>query len=175
MVGWKGYAAAGGVAAVLAGIAVYQVTTWRADARYANVVASNAVVMQAYADRATAAESAQRAEETRRQDDKDRIENETRLEIAGAQAAAAAAGTERDRLRKQLAVYTAGQRRPGANPATGAVGPSEPGSDAIGLLADLFTRADDTAGDMAQYADSLRIAGAACERSYNSLIPGNAP
>lgn len=163
------------VAGAGAAMAAHKITAWQKDAKYSDMVATHATIMQAYADRATAAESAQRVEETRRQDDKERIENETRLEIAGAQAAAAAAGNERDRLRNQLAAYTAGQRRPGANPAAGAVGPSEPGYDPIGLLADLFTRADDTAGDLAQYADSLRIAGAACERSYNSLIPGNAP
>lgn len=37
------------------------------------------------------------------------------------------------------------------------------------LLADLFRRADETAGSMAEAADRARIAGQACERAYNSL------
>lgn len=43
--------------------------------------------------------------------------------------------------------------------------------DPIGVLADVLGRADQRAGILAEYADASRIAGQACERSYNSLTP----
>lgn len=175
LVGWKAYAAVGGVAAIAAAVVTWQVTSWQKDARYDRLVASNAVAMQAYADLATAAESRERNEETRRQEEKDRIEDETRKQIAAADDAARRAGAERDRLRAALASYTARQRGTSTDPGAVGVRPGVDGSDAIGLLAELFGRADDTAGDMAKYADALRAAGSACERQFNSLKPGTTP
>ncbi len=42
--------------------------------------------------------------------------------------------------------------------------------DPILLLADVLGRADQRAGDLAQYADAARVAGQKCERDYDALI-----
>lgn len=47
----------------------------------------------------------------------------------------------------------------------------EAAGDPIGVLADVLSRADERAGILADYADRARIAGLACERSYDSLKP----
>ncbi|AJY19158.1 DUF2514 domain-containing protein [Burkholderia multivorans] len=81
-----------------------------------------------------------------------------------ARADAAVADGVADGLRKQVAALVADTRRAGAaagSPATG---------DALDLLADLFGRADERAGDLAKIADERGIAGQQCERSYDALI-----
>lgn len=52
--------------------------------------------------------------------------------------------------------------------ATGA-GEGEPGSDPLGVFADMLIRADQRAEAVAGYADRLRIAGESCERQYDSV------
>lgn len=44
-----------------------------------------------------------------------------------------------------------------------------PAGDPIGVLADVLDRADARAEVLAEYADRARVAGAACERAYDSL------
>ncbi|MBU9208929.1 DUF2514 family protein [Burkholderia multivorans] len=81
-----------------------------------------------------------------------------------ARADAAVADGVADGLRKQVAALVADARRAGAaagSPATG---------DALDLLADLFGRADERAGELAKIADERGIAGQQCERSYDALI-----
>ncbi|AOI60381.1 DUF2514 family protein [Burkholderia diffusa] len=81
-----------------------------------------------------------------------------------ARADAAVADGVADGLRKQVAALVADARRAGAaagSPATG---------DALNLLADLFGRADERAGELAKIADERGIAGQQCERSYDALI-----
>lgn len=66
--------------------------------------------------------------------------------------------------------------------AAGAAGP-DPGAEptcapALGALAvctDVLGRADEAAGELAAALDQSRIAGFACERSYDSLIEPTAP
>jgi len=65
-------------------------------------------------------------------------------------------------LRVRLAAAVAAAR---AAPAGG----GEAAGDPIGVLADVFQRADDRAAVLAAYADSARAAGLACERSYEAL------
>ncbi|MBU9581387.1 DUF2514 family protein [Burkholderia multivorans] len=81
-----------------------------------------------------------------------------------ARADAAAADGVADGLRKQVAALVTDARRAGTavgSPATG---------DALDLLADLFGRADERAGELAKIADERGIAGQQCERSYDALI-----
>ncbi|MBU9368951.1 DUF2514 domain-containing protein [Burkholderia multivorans] len=81
-----------------------------------------------------------------------------------ARADAAVADGVADGMRKQVAALVADARRAGAaagSPATG---------DALDLLADLFGRADERAGELAKIADERGIAGQQCERSYDALI-----
>ncbi|RKT99770.1 hypothetical protein C7H84_28835 [Burkholderia sp. Nafp2/4-1b] len=81
-----------------------------------------------------------------------------------ARADAAVADGVADSMRKRVATLVADARRTGAaagSPATG---------DALDLLADLFGRADERAGELAKIADERGIAGQQCERSYDALI-----
>lgn len=65
-------------------------------------------------------------------------------------------------LRVRLAAAVAAARAASA-------GGGEAAGDPIGVLADVFQRADDRAAVLASYADSARAAGLACERSYEAL------
>ena len=114
-----------------------------------------------------------------RQIDELKIErNEFRRRLAAQEGIATNAAKERDQarrdaavadgaadgLRKQVAALVADVRRAGAaagSPATG---------DALDLLANLFGRADEAAGELARIADERGIAGQQCERSYDALI-----
>lgn len=86
-------------------------------------------------------------------------------ELAVAQRDAAAARTASERLSRQLAAFVAASRAHPTPPSD-----SPPAGDPIGVLADVLGRADHRAGILAAYADSARIAGLQCERSYQALI-----
>ena len=66
-----------------------------------------------------------------------------------------------DGLRNDLAAF---QRRANARACPAGRSASEPSADPIGVLAELYARADREAASIARYADELRIAGGACER-----------
>ncbi|KVC60489.1 hypothetical protein WI73_04530 [Burkholderia ubonensis] len=80
-----------------------------------------------------------------------------------ARADAAAAAFAADGLRKQVAALVAGARHPAAT--TGGA----PAGDALDLLADVFSRTDEAAGEFARIADQRGIAGRQCEIDYDSL------
>lgn len=122
------------------------------------------------AAQATRAQEAKyRAEESRRADvqakEIQNAQNQTALAHSDATAAAGAAG----KLRQQVADLVASSRRATAD--TGSATGGAPTGDALGLLADLFGRADQRAGELAEIADQRGIAGATCQRLYESLMP----
>lgn len=83
-----------------------------------------------------------------------------------ARADAAAAASAADGLRKQVAELVARARDSGASTGGAATG------GAIDLLADLFGRTDEAAGEFARIADERGIAGRQCESDYDSLTGG---
>ncbi|MCF1370338.1 DUF2514 domain-containing protein [Burkholderia cenocepacia] len=85
-----------------------------------------------------------------------------------ARAAADAADAAANSLRKQVAELVARARDPAA-PAGGAAT-----GGTLDLLADLFGRTDEAAGEFARIADERGIAGRQCERDYDALT-GAAP
>lgn len=91
---------------------------------------------------------------------------DAQLQASAASAAAARAATERDAFRVRLAAYLSANRGP---PPAAAASGSPPAADPLGVLADVLGRADDRAKVLAAYADQARIAGLACERSYDAL------
>ncbi|TAI99913.1 DUF2514 domain-containing protein [Pectobacterium versatile] len=114
-----------------------------------------------------------RAEEQRRQ----RAANENRTnaqnELAAAKAAAdtarAAAGglhAKAERLAKRLAESERARN-------AGATGRGEAGTGGAIVLAELFRRSDERAGELAAALDRSRIRGLTCERVYDSLTPEN--
>ena len=105
-----------------------------------------------------------------RSEEKDRIAkleevaNDARTKLEAAHDDAATARNAAVSLRKQLADYR--QRNACSSAATGG---STPAEDPLFLLSDLLSRADERAGELAEFADRAHIAGRACEAAYDSL------
>ncbi|VVE51962.1 gp23 [Pandoraea communis] len=94
------------------------------------------------------------------------ISDDAKKKADQARADARAADISADGLRKRVTELVAAARRPAA----AAGSPSaDSGSDALDLLAGLFSRTDEASGDIARFADAAHIAGLACERSYDAL------
>lgn len=108
-----------------------------------------------------------RNEEQRRQKAANQVANDARQEQTAAIADAVVADAAGDRLRSEA----------GKLAASASCVPSDPGiadrgknaTRAAMVLSDLLSRADARAGDLARYADQLRVAGQACEAASNSL------
>ncbi len=63
----------------------------------------------------------------------------------------------------------AAERGRQANSCVTGAGEGKPGSDPIGVLAELLERADARAEEVAGYADRLRASGESCERIYDGV------
>ncbi|HDR8930423.1 TPA: DUF2514 family protein [Burkholderia vietnamiensis] len=112
----------------------------------------------------TEAVEAARTEEQRRTAAQQEIAENAAKERDQASADAAAAASAADGLRKQVAVLVEHARHPATTAG------SAPAGDPLDLLADVLGRADQRAGELAEYADRARIAGQQCERDYDALI-----
>ena len=158
---------------LLAGLlaALYGAHLWRVGAaakaaektthaHYAGVLA-NISNLTAEAERKTrAAEHAvTHAFEVITDDGQKRIDT-ARADAAGARAAAG-------RLQQQLTHYRGAAAQRAAHPGLATAGPAA--GDALDLLAHLFSRADDRAGELAAFADLAHAAGITCERAYDTL------
>lgn len=91
-----------------------------------------------------------------------RIAYEANIEKNKAIADARSANTVADQLRERIRTIN----RSGC-PAT--LYGSKTAGTARDLYTDVFSRIDEVAGELAEYADRSRIAGTACEKQYNSL------
>ena len=130
---------------------------WRYGKQIAEI---NAAQAQALTDAVTAA----REEEQRRTKTMEVIADDTRNKLDAAQADAATARAAAAGLRQQLAGF---RNRARCNPPV--AGGSTPAEDPLFLLSDLLSRADERAGELAEFADRAHIAGRACEAAYDSL------
>ena len=164
----------GGIGAVVLGIAlaVYGGLHHLYKSGYA---AGAAHVQQQFDEAKDAAEKqrladvqAARAEEQRRTQAQAEIANEATKQAAAAAADAVAAGAAADSLRARVARLVAAARA-SSHPATAGAGPGQPGGDPLDVLVDVLSRTDGAAGQLGDYADRLRVAGLACERSYDAL------
>ena len=107
-----------------------------------------------------------RAKEQELRNAHDKIERETQAALAAATAGADRAVAAGQRLRRDLADYiTAHRERATAAAAANRCAPDGP---ALDLLAELFRRADQRAGELAAIADTARARGNACERAYDA-------
>ena len=126
----------------------------------------------------TAAESARllgqsyRAEEGRRETSKQTEIDRAHTQTAAAQAAAVVADAAAGQLLNQLTAYVAAVRRATTDTSPASGGASQRGADPLDLLAELYGGADQAAGEIAQYAGRLGIAGATCERIADGLRVG---
>lgn len=115
---------------------------------------------QAGRDLVTAVEQA-RADEGALREAAEETADRARDEIVRLRIAVAAGDDQLGRLRRD---YRAQLAAAVAAAAAGGVG----AGDAIGVLADVYERAEARAGKIAAYADELAIARRACERAYQS-------
>ena len=146
------------VAAFAAGLILAgTVQGWRYGEQIAEIRAAQA---QAVTDAVTKA----REEEQRRINTLEVIADDTRNKLDAAQADAVAARTTAAGLRQQLADY---RQRARCNPTP--AGGGTPAEDPLFLLSDLLSRADERAGELAEFADRAHLAGRACEAAYDSL------
>lgn len=107
------------------------------------------------AEIATAVLEAQQTQITKMEDALNVAQKQTIQARADADAATAANG----RLRKSLADYRARHANAAASSGQG-----EPGSDPVGMLADLLEGLADRGAEVSRYADEVKIAGALCEK-----------
>jgi hypothetical protein len=96
--------------------------------------------------------------------DKEAEDGKTRLDDA--QRDADAARTAADGLRAERDRYRDAARA-AAN--SGSTDDRAAAADAINVLADMFARADATAGELAAAADIAHAAGTTCERAYDTV------
>lgn len=148
------------IAALVAALGVQTLRLGNEQTAFREHLADDAIAKAAATERARQKEQADQAAYDQE------AQNARAEKLALEREFAALAGTA-DGLRDELAEF---KRRARAAPAGAAHrGPSKPGADALDLLADVFTRASDRAGEMARYADALRAAGATCERSADAV------
>lgn len=110
------------------------------------------------------AEAAAAAETTRRVQAQQEVINAQSRRTARAQADAATATAAGQRLRDRLAAMQADRARDTAAADAGAAA-----NDPIGVLADVLGRCSARHRSVAQYADTARDAGIACQQSYDAL------
>lgn len=157
------------MAALLAVIGIQQVRIDRAHAEYAFLQAQIAEERAKAAEAARLAEQEAREEEQRREQRRQEIIDEAEGRTELAKAAASDAERAAASLRERLAAFTAAVRGATKDSQPAKRGEGKQGADALDVLADLFSRADDRAGELAIYADRLRIAGLACEQAFDGL------
>ncbi len=109
-----------------------------------------------------------RQEEQRRAQAQEEARVYAQEERTIADAGAAGADAAGQRLRDEASKLAATVSCPG--PDTAAIARGQAATRAAMVLSDLLTRADERAGELAQAYDRARIAGLACEASYNALI-----
>lgn len=119
------------------------------------------------ADTHAKAERIQRDEEQRRLSAITEVQTNARKAIDQAVADAAAADAAAAGLREQAKRLAARARTACSHPGTTAGSP--PATGPADVLADVLSRADARAGELAAVADRARVAGLACERAYDAL------
>ena len=156
------------LALAFAGLLVSQtVRLHTAQLDAANARTATAGTLRTIADLTAKAAQAVRTQETQWAQAQEKNARETATQLTAARVDADGARRAGDRLQQRVAALVAAARaaaaHPGAQPAVASAG------DPIGVLADVFSRADARAGVLADYADAARIAGAGCERDYDAL------
>lgn len=109
-----------------------------------------------------------RTEEQRRTQAQTEIANAATQQATQSAADADAAHAAAERLRQRVAELVRAAARP-ADPTATSSSPHKPSGDPLDVLVGVLQRADDAAGILGNYADRLKIAGAACERAYDAL------
>ena len=167
LVGWKGYAAVGLVAATLASCAAWTAQGWHASATLAKAEAAHAAERDAQAQATVAAVEAVREEGKRRTAAVEKARDDATKQAAAAAADAAGARAERDGLR--IRANSLARAAVSRDPAAADGGPS--GAAAVDLLAYMLGRVSDRAEELAGVVDLADIAGLTGARAYDEARP----
>jgi len=170
--GWEGYVLLLGIGVVLGGaIAGPGAWHWQAN-RYERQLAERgrelAELREGQVREMAAAVDAARQEYQDKVERQTEIANDATKVAESARNDARAAGAVAEQLRQRVAQLGAAARAPD-NPT--AAGAGQAAGDPLDVLANVLSRADKRAGELAEYADASWIAGLACERSYDALTP----
>ena len=146
------------LAMIITAAGTWQVQDWRYGTKLADIGKAQAIAI-------TNAGTEARAEEQRRQASVNKEASDAREQNKAATVDAGAADAAGERLHIE------------ANKLAASACPGDPGAAQRGasatraamVLSELFERADKRAGELAVAYDRARIAGLACERSYQSL------
>lgn len=157
------------IAALVAAVGAQQVRVSDAQAAEAKVARMFAQYLANTARAKLDADTAERAEETRREAEKERIVRDAQAQIESARAAAAGAVRAADGLREQVARAVARKRAACPNPKPAERGAGESGADALDVLAGLLDRHSRELVEVGDHADRLRITGLACEAFADQL------
>lgn len=137
---------------------------WRYGAKLANLRVDHANVLEQQAQAVVASVQVARGIERRRaaavEKERDHAIEQTQALVADVAAGRAVS----ERLQRELRTLRA--RYAGGNAAVAERGQGEQGTDTIGVLIDMYAGLDSAGREVAEYADLLKIAGLACERSY---------
>lgn len=139
---------------------------WRLDVARQQVGYDRATAEQAVRDKAAEADA--RAKETNWQTKIDEVSNGAQKQIDTLQTELGNAGRAADRLRSATKV-AASRARTDSGAADASASQSYP--DTLDLFSALLHRHSSELVELGGYADRLRIAGLACERSYDALKP----
>ncbi|WP_316893276.1 DUF2514 family protein [Ralstonia mannitolilytica] len=149
----------------------WAVNGWRLGEQLQQLEATHAQEREGRARAVATASEAARAEEQRRIAEQKGIADAASKERDQAVADARAANAAADKLRTRVAQLVAASRTASHTTAAGS-GPGQPGGDPLDMLVDVLSRTDSAAGQLGEYADKLKVAGLACERSYDALTRG---
>jgi len=150
-------------------LGVQQVRIDRAHAEYAQLEQQIAEERQKASEAARIAEQEARDEEQRREQRRQEIIDEAEGRTELAKAAASDAERAAAGLRERLASLVAAIRQTTSDTQPAKRGPGKQDRDSLDLLTGVLQRSDDGAGQLAVYADRLRIAGLACEAFADGL------
>lgn len=121
-------------------------------------------ILREHAEQAQQSEALARQTERHWQNEMEKVRDDAKGKIDAASDDAAGARDAANRLRKQVAELS---RRAAACP--GVADGGEAAGSADDMLAVVFSRIDERAGEIAAYADRARIAGSACEVAYELI------
>jgi hypothetical protein len=113
-------------------------------------------------------EALERTKEQKWQDAQQKVIQNATQEINSARAHAVTADRAAAGLRKRINALASAHKSGGRSSITGASA-SQQGIATFDLLTGVLERVERDGRSIAAYADQLRIAGAACERSYDAL------
>lgn len=146
------------LAMVITAGGTWQVQDWRYGEQLVELERDHAVALKSAGDEA-------RKEEHRRQASVNKEASDAREQNKAATVDAGTADAAGDRLHVEASQFAA--------TACGDSGPAQRGASATRaamVLSDLLQRADKRAGELASAYDHARIAGLACERSYQVMM-----